>query len=100
MGIGIGDMYKPADLGRLDSSSVLNLAKANISFDQSSAMSLGPRLPLNTSFEDAARLMSGAPIEIITNSRPADIAKNLANVDFNNMNQAKKAALATKVKLI
>ncbi len=99
MGIGIGDLYKPAQLEALDPSSILNLAKANISFDQSSAMSLGPKLPLNTSFGDAAKLMSAAPIEIITNSPPADIAKNLANVDFNNMNQAKQAALATKVKL-
>jgi hypothetical protein len=97
LGVGIGDLYKPTQLGSLDTSSVLNLAKANVTFDQNSALSLGPKLPLNTSFGDAAKLMSAAPIEIISNSPPAEIAKNLANVDFNNMNQAKQAALATKV---
>jgi hypothetical protein len=97
MGFGIGDLYKPTQLSTLDSSSVLNLVKENFDFDKASALAIGPKLPTHTSFGDAAKVMSAAPIEIITNSTPTDIANNLKKVDFSNMGTAKKAALATRV---
>ncbi len=98
MGFGIGDLYKPTQLSSLDSSSALNLAKeSSIKFDLNSALAIGPKLPANASFADAAKVMSAAPIEIINNSTPSDIANNLKNVDFSNMGPARKAALATKV---
>lgn len=96
-GFGISDLYKPTQLATLDSTNALNVAKANVVFDFNSALALGPKLPKNTSFSDAARVMSAAPIEIIANSTPADIANNLKNVDFTNMGSAKKAALAARV---
>ena len=96
-GFGLSDLYKPTQLATLDSGSALNLTKSNVTFDQASALAIGPKLPANTPFADAAKVMSAAPIEIIANSQPGDIARNLANVDLNNMGQAKKAALANRV---
>jgi hypothetical protein len=87
-------------LALLDSSSALNLTKENIAFDLNSALTIGPKLPKNTSFADSARVLSGAPIEIIANSQPGDIARNLNKVDFNNMGQAKQAAIANRVFLL
>lgn len=73
------------------------MAKSNISFDLASALTIGPKLPINTPFADAAKVMSAAPIEILTKSTPSEIAKNLANVDFNNMGTSKQAAIASRV---
>jgi hypothetical protein len=77
----------------------LTLVQGNITFDQASAMALGPKLPTNTSFSQAAKLMSAAPIEIITSASPADIASNLASVDFYNIGKARQSLLASKVSI-
>ena len=75
--------------------SVLN--GTNSTIDANSARALGPLLPTNTSFAQAAKVMSSAPIEILNAQNASTLIQNIGNVDFSNMDASRQAAFASKV---
>ncbi len=93
----IGAMFKPTQLANLSSADTINILQQANNLDASFAQVLGAKLPQNTSIGDASKVLSAAPVEIILNSKPADIVSNLANIDLGNMNVNKKSVLARQV---
>ena len=79
-------------------SDTVNILKQAQNLDASFAQVLGSKLPATTSINDASKVLSAAPVEIILNSKPADIVNNLANIDLGNMDVNKKSVLARQVK--
>jgi hypothetical protein len=75
----------------------LNILKEAKNLDQSFAKVLGPKLPPTTTLGDASKVLSAAPVEIILNSKAADIVSNLKNIDLVNMDRNKKTILARQV---
>ena len=78
-------------------SDTVNILKQAQNLDASFAQVLGSKLPATTSINDASKVLSAAPVEIILNSKPADIVNNLANIDLGNMDVNKKSVLAKQV---
>ena len=78
-------------------SDTVNILKQAQNLDASFAQVLGSKLPATTSISDASKVLSAAPVEIILNSKPADIVNNLANIDLGNMDVNKKSVLAKQV---
>ncbi len=81
----------------LSSTDTINVLKKAQNVDASIAQVLGAKLPVDTSIGDASKVLSAAPVEIILNSKPADIVNNLANIDLGNMDVNKKSVLAKQV---
>jgi hypothetical protein len=78
-------------------SDTVNILKQAQNLDASFAQVLGSKLPATTSINDASKVLSAAPVEIILNSKPSDIVNNLASIDLGNMDVNKKSVLAKQV---
>ena len=91
-------MFQPSQLSSLSAADTISILQQAKNLDASFAQVLGAKLPSNTSIGDASKVLSAAPVEIILNSKPADIVNNLANIDLGNMDVNKKSVLARQVK--
>lgn len=97
----IGSLYTPTQLSTLslpDTLSLLNSASMPAStIDATTALTLGSKLLPNTSFSQAAKVIGGAPIQIILNANSSTIVSNLNNINFNNLGTAQISTLANVV---
>jgi hypothetical protein len=73
------------------------LSKLNEPLDPEFALTLGSNLDANVSIDQAAKVLSAAPTEIILQSSPDAIINNIQNIDFGNMDDSKISVLIDKV---
>ena len=90
-------MFQPNQLSSLSTADTINILQQANNLDASFAQVLGANLPPTTSINDASKVLSAAPVEIILSSQPADIVNNLASIDLGNMDVNKKSVLAKQV---
>ncbi len=91
-------MFQPSQLINITSADTINILKQAKNVDSSLSQVLGAKLPPDTHIDDASKVLSAAPVEIILKSKPADIVNNLENIDLGNMDVNKKSVLAKQVK--
>ena len=81
----LGSLYKPNQLADLSTSDVQTiLSSLATTFDQSTAMILGAKLPASTSLSTASYLFSSASISIFSQSSSSQLIDQLGNMDLNN----------------
>jgi hypothetical protein len=73
------------------------LTKLNEPLDPDFALTLGSNLDANVSIDQAAKVLSAAPMEIILQSSPDAIINNIQNIDFGNMDDSKISVLVDKI---
>lgn len=94
----MADLFSPTQLDSLSMDDTLAfLTKLNQPLDPEFALTLGSNLDANVSIDQAAKVLSAAPTEIILQSSPEAIINNIQNIDFDNMDDSKISVLIDKV---
>ncbi len=96
--VNIGSIFTPNQLKNLSSDDTVKILSSLDNVDKNFARVIGSKVPKNTSINDASRVLSAAPVEIILQSNPSDIVKNLDKIDLGNMDDKKKTVLAQTVR--